>query len=705
MRRYFLLILTILIPSIFFGQSKKVWLYDADNYFAKADYASALKFYKMAQDDSLGLTFQIKPYEVVNTNQKIKKNQTTVLDSSNSVSSTDYIKHQIAMCHLLTFDYKKAVTSFSKTQNNKQYLDDKFYYGLSLMKTESYDSAMTQFEDFVKSESKNDSLKVIAKQHIQGCYFVLNDENIHKEMIVEMMDTIVFNKGTSSFAPMFWDKDKMIFTSAREGGVIFNRETQNSNFLCDLYWTQQNEDKSWSEAKNFGRPLNSSQHDASGVFNNNNAIFYTRWSDDERKQKSIHVARMIDLNFFESYKLDSAVNYPGYQSINPFVTMDGKTLYFSSNRPGGKGGMDLWKISIDELGNPVGEAKNLGSYVNSPSDEVTPFYHEQSSTLFYSSNGFESIGGLDIFKSQYDEENDFYSTPINMGIPINSAQDDAYMIWDNLFKYGYFSSDRKPCENGHCYNIYKVENSPIKIRLQGLVFDAETNETIPNALITFKDVRGVFDKFEVYTNNKGFYKTDLEQNWEVFMKATKKDYFADAANVDTRNITESTTLEQDFFLTKISADEIVIQGIEYDYDSPDLRKKSKQILDELYDKTLVKLLELNDNLLIEINSHTDFRGTDEYNMVLSQKRAKSCVDYLISKGLDPRRIKPKGYGESDPNYMVDSVGKPLIGEDGERIFLTQPFIESQTSNEKMEEYHQRNRRTAFKVIGDGFIFE
>lgn len=704
MRKIFLLLFLIL-PLIFFGQSKKVWIYDADNFFNQADYASALKHYKMAKDDSLGLSYQIKPYQVENSNKKLKKNSTEANDSNSKFSTIDYINHQIAFCYLLTFDYKRAVEGFKETYNKTPYLDDKFYYALSLMNIETYDSAMTNFEEFVKSKSQNDSLKTLSKKHINSCYMVLNDETIRKEMIVQLVDTNIINKGTSSFAPMFWGNDKLIFTSAREGGIIIDRATQNSEFLCDLYWTERNEDGTWAEAKNFGRPLNSSLHDASGSFNNNNAIFYTHWSDNSRLEKNIHLARMIDLNFFESYKLDEMVNYPGHQSINPFVTMDGKTLYFSSNRPGGKGGMDIWKINIDELGNPQGEAENLGSYVNSSSDEVSPFFHEQSSTLFFSSNGHESIGGLDIFKSEYDQNNEFYSSPINMGIPINSGKDDAYIIWDKLFKYGYFSSDREPCENGHCYNIYKVENAAIKIHLQGLVFDSETNEIIPNALITFKDVRGVFDKFEVQTNSKGFYRVELQQNWGVFMKTTKKDYFADAASVDTRNLIESTTLEQDFFLAKISADEIVISGIEYDYDSPNLRASSKRLLDSLYDFTLVKLLELNENLQVEINSHTDFRGSDEYNLVLSQKRAKSCVDYLISKGLDPKRIKPKGYGESQPNYLMDSLGKPIIGADGERIYFTPEFIQGQKSDKKMEEYHQRNRRTAFKIIGDGFVIE
>jgi hypothetical protein len=209
---------------------------------------------------------------------------------------------------------------------------------------------------------------------------------------------------------------------------------------------------------------------------------------------------MVDFKFYESYKLPENVNVPGYKSIQPFISMDGRTLYFSSNRPGGLGGMDLWKIEIDELGNPVGEAENLGYPVNSELDEVTAFFHEASSTLFFSSNGHNSIGGLDVFKSSYNRENKAYMTPENLGMPINSSKDDAYLIWDSKLKKGFLSSDREPCESGHCYNIYEITNSPIKIMLSGISYNMETNEILPNTNLTFKDIDGEFKPFTIVTD-------------------------------------------------------------------------------------------------------------------------------------------------------------------------------------------------------------
>ena len=150
-------------------------------------------------------------------------------------------------------------------------------------------------------------------------------------------------------------------------------------------------------------------------------------------------------------------------------------------------------------------------------------------------------------------------------------------------------------------------------------------------------------------------------------------------------------------INPIPTDEIELDGIEYGFDSSALRNKSKQVLDQLYD-----LLVLNENLVVEINSHTDNRGSDDYNRKLAQRRANSCVDYLISKGIPSARLIPRGYGEDQPNYLKDERKKPVLDGNGKRIYLTKAYIDSQSDEATKEEFHQRNRRTSFKVVGEGF---
>jgi OOP family OmpA-OmpF porin len=705
-KRSLIILVLFLIPFVGSSQSRKVWMYHADNFYQEADYHNALLNYQKALSDSVGLEFATIPYEITQSNLKVDKSKKD-LDTARTVPLKDYLRHQIAMCYMKTYDYPRAVEHFQNTADMGSYPEDLYYYGVAQMNNNDHEGAVRTFEKYIASDKYNDSLLRSAQLLITGCYYAMDDNNVKKKVEVSQLDTTVFNKGTSSFAPMFFgSEDRLMFTSARDGGVIFDPEKQVSAFLCDLYWTERDQNGNWTEAKNFGRPLNSAQHDASSSLNelksaeHQSVLYYTRWNDESRKEQAIHLSRMVDFKFYESFMLPESVNVPGYRSINPFVSLDGRKLYFSSDRPGGEGGLDLWFIELDEAGLPVGEAKNVGRPVNSELDEQSPFFHEASSTLFFSSNGHNSIGGLDLFKASFSKENKAFNAPENLGLPINSSMDDSYLIWDTFLNKGYFASDRTKCENGHCFDIYEITNEPIRIALEGYVYDIKTEEILANANLKFKDIDFKFEDFTIQTDENGYYYRELDQNQEIFIKASMSGYFADANSVSTKPITTTTTLIQDFYLRPIPSEEIEIEGIEYDFDKATLRPESKEILDKLYE-----FLNINSNLIVEINSHTDNRGSDSYNMNLSKRRAQSCVDYLISKGIPKERLTAKGYGESQPNYLKGSNGKPVIGNDGKRIYLTKEYIDAEPSEDVQEEYHQRNRRTSFKVVGEGFNLE
>lgn len=696
----YLVVLLMLLPFLAVSQSRKVSLFNADEFYSHADYQNALLNYQSALSDTFGIQSMIIPYEVNYSKQRLK-NTPKEIDSNHFVPIEDYIRHQIGMCLMRTYDYKKAEAHLSEQRTVESYPEDVYHLAIAQMNMNHHEDAIKTFEKYISSDNYSDSLLRSAQLCVTGCYYALDKSHTKELVKVEMADTNVFNKGTASFAPMFFgSENKLMFTSARDGGVLFDPEKQESAYLCDLYWTEMNADNSWSPARNFGRPLNSGQHDASGALSNRNIIYYTRWNDEDKSEQHIYLARMVDLKFYDAFELPESVNLPGYRSINPFVSADGRTLYFSSDRPGGEGGMDIWQIALDETGNVQGEATNIGRPINSELDEVSPFFHEVSSVLFFSSNGHNSTGGLDIYQARFNKLNRSYDAPENMGYPINSSRDDAYMIWDAMMNVGYFSSDREDCENGHCYDIYRVTNEPIRIFIEGYSYDDDTGDPLPNTTLTFKDIEFVFEPFEVITDEEGFYRKELGKNQEIFIKATKQSYFADAATVNTKPITSSTTITQDFCLRPIPKEEIEIDGIEYDFNSANLRPSSKEILDELYE-----FLTLNNNLVIEINSHTDCRGTDEYNLALSKRRAKSCVDYLLEKGIAEDRVKANGFGETQPNYLKNDEKKPVLDENGKRIILTEAYIDAQPEEETREAYHQRNRRTSFKVVGESFNLE
>jgi OOP family OmpA-OmpF porin len=691
----YLALVFVFVSITAFGQSKEVWLATADDFYEAADYASALKYYELVLNDTSATESNVLPYEVTITNQKLKKKD-VVLDSTKTVSRFDYVSHQVAMCFHQTADYHHSESQFKLTMEAGGYPDDAFFYADALVNLGKYEDAVTVLETYVTNEEASEAGIVKGYLAISGCKYAMSASSTKKEVLVTMADTAVFNRGSASFAPMYWGGDhKMIFTSARAGGVVLDRDKQDSEYLCDLYWTERIDENTWGEAHNFGRPLNSAKHDASGCFTKNDVIFYTRWSNSDQNVKHIHLARMKNMMFYESYKMDTSVNVEGYKSVNPYVTKDGNTLYFSSDRPGGKGGMDIWRCEIDGLGNVMTDAENVGSPVNTAEDEVTPFFHKN--TLYFSSTGHKGIGGLDIFRSAYNEDVERFGLAVNMGAPINSSKDDAYMIWDDFLQYGHFASDREDCPTGHCFDIYEVKNAPIRIFIEGFVYDAVTDDLLPNATIEFRDVNYNFEPFILTTDQDGYYSTPLDPDLEIFMKSQKPTYFADAASADTRFITQTTTLTQDFFLNKIPGGEITIPGIEYDFDSHELRAHSKAILDTLYD-----FLTLNDNLIVQINSHTDNRGDDGYNLSLSERRAKSCVDYLIGKGMPTERLISKGYGESDPAALRDANDNVIKDSNGQSILLTGGYINAQELRRRREDLHQINRRTAFKVVGEGF---
>ncbi len=351
----------------------------ADEAYAKHDYAAAAVYYSKVLDDTTVLRSYVIPYEPQLVNLKMKSlfevpelKVTKRKDSTNLAkenlgqsSKYDFILYRLAQSYRMNYDYNHASEQYKKCVERKVYLDAGYFYGLSLMNNKKYEEALKAFDDFVQEKKGTDSLISLAAKKEAWCYFAL-DTLIPKKAEIRMMDTMVFNRGTSNFAPMYYLGDqKLIFTSARRGGVVTDPEKQDSRYYCDLYYSVL-EDTIWQRPVNFGRPVNTSLHEGSGVFTPEEVMLFTRWSDNNRYEAFIYMARTNGGKFYEAMKLGTNINMPGYKSHQPFVTSDGHTLFFSSNRPGGKGGFDIWMAPIDENGF-VGDAVNVGEPINTPS--------------------------------------------------------------------------------------------------------------------------------------------------------------------------------------------------------------------------------------------------------------------------------------------------------------------------------------------------
>lgn len=701
LRRFSVLVLFVLVGQLLFSQSKSEIIEYGDNAYKNENYASAAFFYLKIIEKRGVSSGLVHPYEArswIAPPKKDKAERDSIKDvekaDTNSYKGNEVVLHKLASSYHKNHDYKLAEKWYATAVNYPiDEVDEAFediqssrlWYGEALMKNEKYEEASKQFELF-KEETPNIELSKRADKNIVGCFFAQDQSSENPEASIALADSNM-NFGTSSYGVnYFGDETSVVFSATGPNGIIDDEKTQDSKFLSDFYLSQKIMDEGFSEPSNLGVPINSPNNEGGGVLSIDRTTFYfSRQSGVNNREVAIWVSKNFNNRWLEPLKLDAKVNVEGYKSMHPALSLEGDVLYFSSDRPGGQGGMDIWYCNIDEYGG-LSEPINMGPYVNTSGDEVTPYFNYFTKTLYFSSDALGGIGGLDIYKTTYNEDEESWSNPKNIGKPFNSSKDDAYFIIGKDQQQGYLSSDRTECDCGleyegspYCYKIYEFGKPEMKYSISGTAFNAETNEIIPNALITFKDIRGKMDPVFITTDEQGNYERELEVGWELFMKAQKAKYFGDAANLTTKGLTESKHFVQDFFLTPIPLGEIEIPGIEYDFDAATLRPKSKEILDQL-----VEFLELNDNIVIEIRSHTDSRGNDDYNLRLSDKRAASVVKYLVAHGIDKNRLQSVGMGEKEP--LDDCSKYEDCGETGKDDC----------------ECHQKNRRTAFKTLSEDF---
>lgn len=355
-------------------------------------------------------------------------------------------------------------------------------------------------------------------------------------------------------------------------------------------------------------------------------------------------------------------NVASYSVGDPNISADGKRLYFASNMPGGAGGSDLYycvKNDDHTWSAPV----NLRT-VNTAGNERSPVIGPNG-TFYFSSDGYVGMGGLDVFKAQQNNGNMDHIE--NLKYPFNSPQDDFGFSLDNQGTLAFLSSNRT--EGLGQDDIYSIQIPPaIKLRLIGKVLDIKTNKPIPNALVVLSKIDGGILKVE--TDQTGDFSFNLDQEANYTLAGVKTGFLADIKELTTAGLTTSTVLEKNLYLGAIELNKAIrIDNIYYDFDKWNIRPDAAEELDKL-----VKILKDNPTIWIELGSHTDSRGKDAYNLTLSQKRAESAVQYIISRGIDKNRITARGYGETQLLNRCEN-GVPCS-----------------------EAEHQLNRRTEFKIV-------
>jgi outer membrane protein OmpA-like peptidoglycan-associated protein len=357
-------------------------------------------------------------------------------------------------------------------------------------------------------------------------------------------------------------------------------------------------------------------------------------------------------------------NVNAYSVGDPFISPDGRYLYFASNMPGGAGGTDLYRSSkgADGWEAPV----NLKE-INTEGNERSPFL-DTDNTFYFSSDGRVGMGGLDIFRAACSKEGEM-GQPVNLGYPFNSPQDDfAYRTTTD--STGYFSSNRMDGAGGDdIYSFHKQQiNTILQLQLSGIVYNKKTNVPLANAIVSLRGRDG--NVLKVETGSNGAYQFPIAPGSVYDLTGEKTNFNSDRATINTEGLRSSTALRRDLYLDVVEIDKAIrLENIYYDFDRWEIRPDAAVVLD-----TLVRLLKDNPTIWIELGSHTDSRGNDAYNMVLSQKRAEAAVNYIISRGIAPNRIEAKGYGETQ-----------LLNECANGVPCSPAA-------------HQLNRRTEFKIV-------
>ena len=494
------------------------------------------------------------------------------------------------------------------------------------------------------------------------------------------------NGNRSDYCPAYVGEDTtmIVITSSRKEATGEEVSSITGQKCTDIFLTKRDEKGKWMKTEKIESDVNSEYEDGACAFTpDGKEMYFTRCAIDE------HYPRFATI--YKSTRSDAAWGKPEEVNISrdtlsvyahPAVSPSGDWLYFVSNLPGGEGGLDLWRFYIGRSRAMEGILENLGPGINTPGDEVFPTFGPQGE-LFFSSNGYPGMGGLDIFAAA--QENDTVWNVNNIGAPVNSNADDFGMTFAPGLYRGYFSSNRGDARGwDHVYSFMLPETVHT---LHGWLYEKDGYE-LPEGVIYMIGNDGTNVNFGVM--NDGSYNVRVTPGVEYVLLGTCKDHLNFMHEFTASKEEGELKYQLDFVLPSI-ARPVLIDNIFYEFNRAKLTASSTAALNEL-----VAMLEQNPNITIELGAHCDNRGEDDYNQRLSQARAEAVVSYLVSKGIEKERLTAVGYGESEPKEVNKKVAEQYeFLEEGDS--LTEEFINT-LEKEQQELCHQLNRRTEFRVV-------
>ena len=565
---------------------------------------------------------------------------------------------KLAECYRRINQTNKAINAYKNVIRYKQ-ADSltHLYLGQLYMRNGNYKEAAKQFE--IAMDSTKNPLAKIGLESAQKAPQWKKEGSAYT---VKKMD--LFNSRRDDYSPMLAGDadDQLYFTSTRNQAQGDELNGITGTKSADIFYSQKDEKGKWGKPQVIASELNSTFDEGACCFSPDGKTMYlTQCATDPNYPRYARIMVSLRSDAAWSKPKELVISGDTLSSFaHPAVSPDGEWLYFVSDMPGGMGGLDIWRCRL-VTSTEVGYIENVGAPVNTPGDEMFPTFRPNGD-FYFSSNGHPGFGGLDVFFIAASDKKIHHP-----GFPLNSQGDDFGMTFEGKLNQGFFCSSRGDLRGfDHIYSFYNPE---IVQTVKGWVYEQNGYE-LTAAQVYMVGNDGTNLKLSVRSD--GSFTQEIKPGVDYVILGTCKGYLNHQEQIRVEPAKKSEEYVLQFPLANISAP-VLIKNIFYDFNKATLRPESKQALDKL-----VKTLNDNPNVTIELSAHTDSRGSDAYNEQLSQRRAESVVAYLIANGIAADRLTPKGYGESKPKFTDDVI--------------------SALPEDEQEQYHQMNRRTEFKVL-------
>ncbi|MFT4524606.1 MAG: OOP family OmpA-OmpF porin [Bacteroidia bacterium] len=602
------------------------------------------------------------------------------------------VSFQLAELHQSARDYVRAADAY---YNCIRVAGDRFpialyHLGNMQMQSGNYNDAKKNFSKFKRfANDMNDKwYKKLVKIKIEGCLLAIELSDSVNTAEVDHLDSSI-NKAHIEFSPIPIDTATLIYGSLKSDEVDFYsvEEIDSSQIPTRKLYLAKKENGKWSSAGEYSDPTGEQYHHVGNgaLSQDGQRFFFTQCRKNWQNKVICHlyISEKNGDNWGEPLKMNEEINLPNYTTTQPTVGRESKrnqeVIYFVSDRPGGKGGLDIWYTEYHARKKIWKTPKNAGAKLNTPGMEFTPYYELATRSLYFSTDGRPGLGGLDVFQIEGEKTKWNKDSVVHMGKAVNSPADDFDFVLNRDRDSGFLVSNRKggvALMNGTCcddiYSFRFVEY--VDVMLKGLVIDSSDCLNEVEVFLYMKDPETGGNYLSEHLKvNPCTFQFKLQPGREYRIEAKKKGYFNDAIDVTTVGKTPADTLEVELQLLPIPNKPIVLEGILYEFDSAELTPSAMECIDT----GLYAIMIDNPQIIIELGSHTDSKGSDPYNLSLSDRRAESCVKYLIKKGIDQKRLLHKGYGETvpvAPNAHPDGTDNP--------------------------EGRALNRRTEFTILGE-----